>query len=178
MLGRSSIDRGKSVKIEYAQDKGNTMSEIGNGKSVLIVEDCQRVADDLYSIYERLGFNVAGVAKNGLIALDMLIKVNPDLISLDIIMPEMDGIECFRKMQGFGGNRRYIFISALSSDSRFTSCYSQEIPQEMFLPKPVSATMLEERLKLIFSPGFGVKKEVPVPQLTTPPPPMAQNLPK
>ena len=152
------------------------MSDIGSGKSVLIVEDCQRVADDLFSIYERLGFNVVGVAKNGLIAFDMLIKVNPDLVSLDIIMPEMDGIECYRKMQGLGGQRRYIFISALSSDARFTSCYSQEIPLELFLPKPVSSTMLEERLKLIFSPGFGLKKEQP--QLVTQPPPMAQNLPK
>ncbi|MBF0440488.1 MAG: response regulator [Oligoflexales bacterium] len=126
------------------------MNSLIEGKSVLIVDDSERVRDQLNQLYRSLGMNVAGLAAGGLEAIEVMQKVNPDLVSLDIIMPEMDGIECYRKMKEMEGNRRYIFISVLASEERILACYEQEIGRELFLAKPVTLGMLEAKLVKIF----------------------------
>lgn len=65
------------------------------GKQILVVDDDQKVLDQLQSQLEEKGFKVA-TALNGKSALEQVGKKRPDLITLDIMMPEMDGYEtCF-----------------------------------------------------------------------------------
>ena len=70
------------------------------GKSVLIVDDSDRIREELRSEYSEQGFKVVGECENGLQAIEFLEEhPNIDLVSLDIIMPEMDGIECYRAIR-------------------------------------------------------------------------------
>ncbi len=65
------------------------------GKQILVVDDDPKVLDQLQSQLEEKGFKVS-TALNGKSALEQVGKKRPDLITLDIMMPEMDGYEtCF-----------------------------------------------------------------------------------
>ena len=61
---------------------------------VLIVDDSADMRESLRAKYESFGYQVVGEARDGLEGLQMMKELQPNFVSLDIIMPEMDGIEC------------------------------------------------------------------------------------
>ena len=65
-------------------------------KSVLIVDDSRTSRRILKDILDRAGYNIVGEAINGKEAVDMYDKLRPDIVTMDITMPEMDGIEALR----------------------------------------------------------------------------------
>ncbi len=63
---------------------------------VLVVDDSvviRRLLSDILDQEE--GMEVAGTAPNGRIALDKMPRLNPDIVTLDIEMPELDGLDTF-----------------------------------------------------------------------------------
>lgn len=126
------------------------MSHIWKGKKVVIVDDSRNVRDDLQKLFSNIGLNVVGVADGGGAAIELVKQHEPDLVSLDIIMPEMDGIECFQKLKNVGGQREYLFITVLASEPRVVDFYKDEIAKERFIPKPVDQQFLTDRLDKIF----------------------------
>ena len=66
--------------------------------SVLIVEDEMALVEVLEDHFSEEGFEVL-IAKDGKVGLDMALKLNPDIILLDIIMPIMDGITMLEKLR-------------------------------------------------------------------------------
>ena len=83
-------------------------------KTVLIVDDSPKAGEELRAIYEGLGLQVIGVLERALEVEAFYEEHRPDLISLDIIMPEMDGIECYFKLKEKHDEIRVIFVSALA----------------------------------------------------------------
>jgi AmiR/NasT family two-component response regulator len=65
--------------------------------NILIADDESLIRMDLKEILEEKGYNVIGEARNGLEVLEFCQNNTPDLIILDIKMPEMDGIETLKK---------------------------------------------------------------------------------
>jgi len=65
---------------------------------ILIVDDESIIRMDLREILREKGYNVIGEAKNGLEVLEFCQNVTPDLIIMDIKMPEMDGLEVLKEM--------------------------------------------------------------------------------
>ncbi len=68
------------------------------GGRVLVIDDEPAVRDHLQHILERQGWNVA-LAENGTVALACLAEIQPDLILLDLVMPEMDGFEVISQLR-------------------------------------------------------------------------------
>lgn len=66
---------------------------------ILIVEDDNLGRTILERIFERQGFTNIAIAVNGKEALEVLLTTPPDLIILDVLMPEMDGIECCKRIR-------------------------------------------------------------------------------
>jgi len=66
------------------------------GKSVLIVDDAMFMRLTLKLMLEKNGFQVVGEAENGAVAVAKYKELNPDLVTMDITMPEADGIEALR----------------------------------------------------------------------------------
>ncbi|MCX6928317.1 MAG: response regulator [Verrucomicrobia bacterium] len=66
---------------------------------ILIVVDNPSVSDMVSTMLEDLGHAVAGKAVNGLQALEMSRALKPDLVLMDVSMPEMDGLEATRHIQ-------------------------------------------------------------------------------
>jgi len=122
------------------------------GKSVLIIDDSSGVRDELAKVFTNVGLVVKGSAANGVIGLEMLRTLKPDIVSIDIIMPEMDGIECYRKIQQLSPETVCVIISWLAGDPKILENLKAVIPTHLFQVKPVTPYTLEARLKKIYFP--------------------------
>lgn len=122
------------------------------GKSVVIIDDSRSVREELKQAFESCGMQVVGLAENGVEGLDLIRKHRPEMVSLDIIMPEMDGIECYRKIQALDPGVRVVMVSWLSAESKILENLKELIPAHLFQSKPVSAQDLESRLDKVYHP--------------------------
>ena len=84
------------------------------GQKVLIVEDSQKQQEEIANIFSSLGLEIQGKVSNGLEALESIKQEKPDLVSLDIIMPVMHGIECFEKIRLMDKDLKVVFVTCLS----------------------------------------------------------------
>ena len=68
---------------------------------VLVVEDDGLVADMIATLLARRGYHVVEVAMDGVAALDAVARLRPDVVVMDLGMPEMGGIEAAQRIQQF-----------------------------------------------------------------------------
>ena len=86
-------------------------------KRVLITDDASFMRLSLRSMLERNGFEVIGEAENGAIGVEQYKLLNPDIVTLDITMPIMDGLEALKLIKGFDKNAKVVMISAMGQES-------------------------------------------------------------
>lgn len=81
--------------------------------SVLLVDDEQEVIDIIRQKidWEEIGFNVIGSAENGVKALELAEKYQPDVVITDIKMPFMDGLELSRRLKKDLPNTRIMLFT-------------------------------------------------------------------
>jgi len=84
---------------------------------VLVVDDAIFMRQALKLILERNGFTVVGEAENGRIAIQKYKELTPDLVTMDITMPEVDGIEAVKAIKAINPGSRIVMISALGQES-------------------------------------------------------------
>ncbi|QOR35339.1 response regulator [Clostridium sp. 'deep sea'] len=82
-------------------------------KSILIVDDAAFMRMMLKNLLEKEGFEVIGEAQNGKKAVEAYQELNPDLVLMDITMPEMDGIEALRWIKKINPKAKVIMCSAM-----------------------------------------------------------------
>lgn len=82
-------------------------------KNILIVDDAAFMRMKLKDILEKNGYSVVGEAKDGLEAVEVYQEVKPDLVTMDITMPEMDGIEALKRIKAFDPAAKVIMCSAM-----------------------------------------------------------------
>ncbi len=87
------------------------------GKRVLIVDDAAFMRMMIKDILTKNGYEIAGEAENGQVAIDKFKEVKPDLVTMDITMPEMDGIAAVKAILGFDSSARVIMCSAMGQQS-------------------------------------------------------------
>ena len=81
-------------------------------KSVLIVDDSRTSRRFLRDILERAGYNVVGEAINGQEGCDQYVKLAPDIVTMDITMPGVDGIESLKLIRKNNPNAKVVMITA------------------------------------------------------------------
>lgn len=86
-------------------------------KRVLIVDDASFMRIALKAILERYGFQVVGEAENGYEAIKKYKELQPDIVTMDITMPEMDGVQALKEIRSFDPNSKVVMISALGQES-------------------------------------------------------------
>lgn len=87
------------------------------GKKVLIVDDAAFMRMMIRDILERHGYEVVGEAENGEQAVEMYKKLRPDLVTMDITMPEMDGITAVKEIMKFDPKAKIIMSSAMGQQA-------------------------------------------------------------
>ena len=68
-------------------------------KNILVCDDAAFMRMMIKDILTKNGYNVAGEAENGLKAIEKFNETKPDLVLMDITMPEMDGIQALKKIK-------------------------------------------------------------------------------
>jgi len=80
---------------------------------VLVVDDTAFMRMTLRNVLERNGYEVVGEAATGVEAVELYQSLKPDLVTMDITMPEMDGITAIREIMKMDPQARIIVCSAL-----------------------------------------------------------------
>src|SRR5258708_22531336 len=84
---------------------------------VLVVDDAAFMRATLRDIFGRAGYNVVGEAKNGREAVELYARHLPDLVTMDIVMPELSGIEAVRIITASHPQAKIIMCSAMGQQS-------------------------------------------------------------
>lgn len=86
-------------------------------KRVLIVDDARFMRFSLRGMLEKNGFQVVGEAANGVEAIEKYLECQPDLVTMDITMPGVSGIEALKAIKVLDLQAKVVIISALGQES-------------------------------------------------------------
>lgn len=106
-------------------------------KTVLIVDDIPFVRQTLKQILQEARYQVVGEAGDGQEALQMYAKLRPDIVTMDIVMPRLGGIEAARKILKLHKDARILIISAMGQESLVMEAIN--VGARDFILKPFSA---------------------------------------
>lgn len=129
-----------------------------SGLRVLLVEDSASVRA-LLSTYLGLQGHEVIVAEDGAQALMMFQDVNPDLVLMDVVMPEVDGIEATRRIRKISQDRWVPIILMSTLDSDGDVIQGLDAGADDYLPKPVHLAVLEAKIRS-FRRIFGMQVEI------------------
>ena len=85
-------------------------------KRVLIVDDAVFMRMAIKMILNGNGFEVIGEAENGAIAVEKYKELKPDIVTMDITMPEMTGLEALKEIREFDPEAKVIMVSAMGQE--------------------------------------------------------------
>jgi len=114
---------------------------------VLIVDDAAFMRMMIKDILEKNGYDVIGEASNGLVAVDLYKKEKPDVVTMDITMPDMDGIEAVKQIRAFDPNAKIIMCSAMGQQSMVMDAIKSGAKD--FIVKPFQADRVLEAIKKV-----------------------------
>lgn len=84
---------------------------------VMVVDDAAFMRMMLKDILSKNGYEVVGEAENGQVALEKFKELHPDLVTMDITMPELDGISAVKAIKKIETNARIVMCSAMGQQA-------------------------------------------------------------
>ena len=111
-------------------------------KTVLVVDDSIYMRSLIKTAMEGAGYEVVGEAQNGESAIDLACSLQPDLITLDNILPDMMGFEILKVIQEEGVESKVIMISAVGQQTVVNK--GKELGAEEYIVKPFTSEALIE----------------------------------
>ena len=116
-------------------------------KNILICDDAAFMRMMIKDILTKNGYNVAGEAENGLKAVEKYKEVAPDLVLMDITMPEMDGIQALKEIKKVDAAAKIIMCSAMGQQAMVIE--SIQAGAKDFIVKPFQAERVLEAVKKV-----------------------------
>lgn len=114
-------------------------------KKVLIVDDALFMRVSLKKILEENGFEVVGEANNGLEAISKYMILKPDIVTMDITMPEMNGVEALEQIKKQDPAAKVVMISALGQEEWIRKAIM--LGAKGFIVKPYKQEYVVDTLK-------------------------------
>lgn len=85
--------------------------------SVLVVDDAAFMRLSVKTMLQKNGFEIVGEAENGLEAVQKYKELNPDIVTMDITMPKVTGVDALKVIMGFDPNAKVVMLSAMGQES-------------------------------------------------------------
>lgn len=112
---------------------------------ILIVDDAAFMRMMIKEILTKNGYEVIGEAQDGREAVSKYKELQPDLVTLDITMPEMDGLGALKEIRAFDSNARVIMCSAMGQQAMVIDAI--QAGAKDFIVKPFQADRVLEAIK-------------------------------
>ncbi|HZG83109.1 MAG TPA: response regulator, partial [Brevibacillus sp.] len=116
---------------------------------VLIVDDAAFMRMMIKEILSKNGYTVVGEASDGAQAVEKYKELGPDLVTMDITMPEMDGIAALKEIKKMDPNARVIMCSAMGQQAMVIDAI--QAGAKDFIVKPFQADRVLEAIKKTLS---------------------------
>ncbi|MDE6641485.1 MAG: response regulator [Acetatifactor sp.] len=116
-------------------------------KNILVCDDAAFMRMMIKDILSKNGYNVAGEAENGMKAVEKFKEVTPDLVLMDITMPEMDGIAALKEIKKIDAGAKVIMCSAMGQQAMVIE--SIQAGAKDFIVKPFQAERVLEAVKKV-----------------------------
>jgi len=119
------------------------------GKTVLITDDTAFMRMTLKNILEKNGYEVIGEAEDGKQAIDMYDEHKPALVTMDITMPNVDGLTAIKEIIKKDPNAKIVVVSAMGQKSLVIDALNAGAKD--FVVKPFQPDRIEEALQKVGS---------------------------
>lgn len=116
-------------------------------KNILICDDAAFMRMMIKDILTKNGYNVVGEAENGAKAVEKYSELKPDLVLMDITMPELDGIQALKKIKAADSSALVIMCSAMGQQAMVIE--SIQAGAKDFIVKPFQADRVIEAVKKV-----------------------------
>ena len=116
-------------------------------KKIMLVDDAAFMRMMIKDILTKNGYNIAGEAENGTKAVEKYNETKPDLVLMDITMPEMDGIQALKKIKEADPNACIIMCSAMGQQAMVIEAIQSGAKD--FIVKPFQAERVLEAVKKV-----------------------------
>ena len=112
---------------------------------ILVVDDAMFMRAMLKKLLTEAGFDIAGEAENGRVAVDLYQELKPDLVMMDITMPEMDGLTALKEIVKLDPAAKVVMCTALGQERSVMEAMSAGAKD--YILKPFNAEKVVEALK-------------------------------
>lgn len=119
-------------------------------KKVLIVDDAKFMRYSITSMLQNSGFDVVGEAENGMEGIRKYKELMPDIVTMDITMPEVSGIEALKAILAYDPAAKVVMISAMGQENFVREAVMSGA--KSFIVKPFK----QERLVLCLNKILGI----------------------
>jgi two-component system chemotaxis response regulator CheY len=117
------------------------------GKKVMLVDDTKFMRMMLANILKPKGFEIVAEASDGLEAIDKYKECKPDLVTMDIVMPNMEGIDAVRNIVSGDSNAKIIMVTAVGQDSKVKEAI--QAGAKGYIVKPFQAPQVLEEVQKV-----------------------------
>ena len=118
-------------------------------KKIMVVDDSRIVQMQMQKILSDTEYEIVACCQNGEDALDMYDQIQPDLVTMDILMPGMDGLETARTILQKHPEARILMVSSLAYDDTINE--AKDIGAKGFVYKPFDPEQIVMSMQKAFS---------------------------
>lgn len=118
-------------------------------KKIMVVDDEPDIRKLIEKILKKQGYKIVQ-CENGRQCIECLPKEKPDLVILDVMMPELDGWETYKQINKIRPKQRVLFLTAVTFESQARK-QMEKLKVPHYLTKPFDPPELIERVKVVLS---------------------------
>jgi len=117
-------------------------------KTLMIIDDSPFIAMEIKDIVTKAGYDVVAHARNGETGIEKYREFMPDVVTIDIIMPGIDGIETATEIRKINPEARLVMLSSLCDDDTMKEL--NDFNLNYVVEKPIDPDKLIEALNKVF----------------------------
>jgi two-component system chemotaxis response regulator CheY len=114
-------------------------------KRLLVTDDALIIREIIKDAAKSAGWEIAGEASNGQMAVEMYEELRPDVCTLDLVMPEYDGMHGLRGIKAINPDAKVVVVSALDQKKVLMDTFSLGVSD--FIVKPFDKAALIDTLE-------------------------------
>ncbi len=101
---------------------------------MILVDDSKFILGITRTFLEETGHEVVGTAQDGVEGVELYKKTRPDLVLLDLTMPNQDGSDCLDQILTFDPKAKVLIVSAIREQQRISECLSRGARDIIYKP--------------------------------------------